>query len=71
MSSPRAYPLVLAISITCSACANGGGAAGSRGQWEDIDYSKVYKAAGQRDVDSSYKLPTVAGCVDDDLYNCK
>jgi hypothetical protein len=38
--------------------------------WEDIDYSKVRN----REIienDSNYRSPSVAACVDDDLYNCK
>jgi len=63
----RAVPVLFAVTLTCSACAGG-----KRDEWADIDYSKVYKAAGQsRDVDSGYKQPSVIGCVDDDLFNCR
>jgi hypothetical protein len=62
-------PAIMAIAtfFFCSACAQRGG-----DDWANIDYSKVYKAAGQRrDIDSDYKSPSVVGCVDDDLFNCK
>lgn len=67
--SSRLLPMILTVSLGCSACAGGQGGV-RRGEWEDIDYSKVYKAAGQRDTDANYKMPTVTNCVDDDLYNC-
>lgn len=38
--------------------------------WSDMDYSSVYRKAGQRENDNSYKAPTIINCVDDDLYNC-
>ncbi len=64
----RALPILLALSLGCSACAGGQ----KHNEWDDIDYTGVYKRAEKRESDSSYKLPpTVRGCVDDDLYNCK
>jgi hypothetical protein len=39
-------------------------------EWEDLDYSAVYRAAGQRDNDRTYVQPSVLGCVNEDLYNC-
>lgn len=65
--SSRVAPMLLAITLTCTACA---GANKKNNDW-DIDYSKVYKAAGERDVDRAYKAPSVLNCVDDDLFNCK
>jgi len=64
----RTVPVLFAItiSISCSACAGS-----KKDEWSNMDYSKVYKAAGQRDIDTGYKAPSVIGCVDDDLYNCK
>lgn len=62
----RFVPLFCTITLAASACA------GKKDEWSDIDYSKVYRAAGERrDIDSGYKSPTVLGCVDDDLYNCR
>lgn len=64
----RLVPVVFSVVITCGACAPG-----EKDEWSNIDYSKVYKAAGERrDIDSGYKAPaSVVGCVDDDLYNCR
>lgn len=62
---PSLFSLLLLLA--CAACAPQ-----RNDDWSGIDYSKVYKAAGERrDVDSGYKAPSVIGCVDDDLYNCK
>jgi len=62
----RAIPIIATITFTCGACAPKGG-----DDWSNIDYSKVYKAAGQREIDAGYRQPSVLGCVDDDLINCK
>lgn len=63
----RIISLIFAVNVTCSACASSGG-----DQWSDLDYSNVYRAAGEgRDIDSTYRQPTVVGCVNDDLYLCK
>lgn len=60
--------MLFSVTIACSACAG----AKKNDEWSNIDYSKVYRAAGQnRDIDTGYKAPSVLGCVDDDLYNCK
>jgi hypothetical protein len=40
-------------------------------EWEDLDYSPVYRAYEKRENDSSYKPASIVGCIDDDLYNCK
>lgn len=61
----RAVTYTFAVFITCSACAP------QKNDWADVDYSGVYKAAAERQIDNNYKAPTVVGCVDDDLYNCK
>lgn len=58
---------IFTLLLVCGACAQQGG-----GEWANIDYSKVYKAAGERrDIDTGYKAPSVVGCIDDDLFNCK
>ena len=43
----------------------------SRSQWEDIDYTPVYRAYEGHQNDTRYTQPSIIGCVDDDLYNCK
>jgi hypothetical protein len=45
--------------------------ASKRSQWDSVDYTPVYKAYEGRENDPAYKQPSVIGCVDDDLYNCK
>lgn len=56
------------IMTLCLLTACGGG---QRSQWDDIDYSSVYRAYERRQNDSGYTPPSIVGCVDDDLYNCK
>lgn len=59
--------MTIAVLFLCGACAQK-----AEDDWSSIDYSKVYKAAGERrDNDARYKAPSVLGCVDDDLFNCK
>lgn len=36
--------------------------------WNDIDYSRV--RGGSYESDSYYTMPSVIGCIDDDLFNC-
>lgn len=57
--------VMFALLLTAAACAKK-----SSGAWEDIDYSKVHNRAA-RENDSTYVAPTIANCVDDDLYNCR
>jgi hypothetical protein len=57
---------VLAALYFLPACANK-----SHGNWDNIDYTPVYKAYENRQNDSSYQQPSVISCVDDDLYNCR
>lgn len=38
-------------------------------QWDNIDYSKV-RNRDSYENDRNYRLPTVSGCTNDDLYNC-
>ncbi|MFO0388492.1 MAG: hypothetical protein ACK502_02060 [Alphaproteobacteria bacterium] len=59
-----AMPLMCALSLALAACANK-----SRGDWEDIDYSSVYRKASQRENDSSY-VPSAGGCLDAD-FGCQ
>ena len=65
--SSRTLPIMVAVSLACTACTGGN----RSNEWEDIDYSKVYNRAGQRDIDADYKKPSIVGCVDDDLFNCR
>ena len=63
----RSELMTVMVLFLCGACAQQ-----KSDDWSNIDYSKVYKAAGERrDIDSGYKAPSVIGCVDDDLFNCK
>lgn len=63
--------LTLWLSVALlSGCGNGSSAA-AHNEWQNIDYSSVYRKAGQRENDSGYVQPSVVGCVDDDLYNCR
>ncbi|MDX2073157.1 MAG: hypothetical protein SFX19_02185 [Alphaproteobacteria bacterium] len=62
----RSHILNSLVLFTCIACAPK-----QNDKWTNIDYSKVYKAAGEREIDNRYRSPTVVGCVDDDLFNCK
>ena len=39
--------------------------------WEDIDYAKIAGENYHRENDPAYTAPSVIGCVDDDLINCK
>jgi hypothetical protein len=59
-----AMPLMCALSLTLASCASK-----SRGDWEDIDYSSVYRKANQRENDSSY-VPSSGGCLDAD-FGCQ
>jgi hypothetical protein len=62
----RSSNLLLTVCLLAAACAGG-----KRTQWDNVDYTPVYKAYGERENDPAYTQPSVIGCVDDDLYNCK
>lgn len=62
-------PLASYMMSICLATACAGGSKSNR--WEDIDYTPVYKAYENRQNDTGYVPPSVVGCVDDDLYNCR
>ncbi len=36
-------------------------------KWDDIDYSRV---RGGYDNDSGYSMPSIIGCISDDLFDC-
>lgn len=38
--------------------------------WQDLDYSSVYRKAKMRELDMLYTQPSEIGCLDDDLYSC-
>ena len=54
--------IILAVLLTLPNCAK------KNDLWGDIDYSKVRRAA---ENDAGYVAPSISGCVDDDLINCK
>jgi len=60
------YSLVVISALLFPACARN-----SADDWEDIDYVKIAGENYHRENDTSYTAPSVIGCVDDDLYNCK
>ena len=43
----------------------------ARSEWDNIDYSSVYRRAAQRENDSRYEPTGDVGCLDDDLYSCR
>ena len=57
--------MIFAVLLDVAACAKK-----TSNDWGDIDYSKVHNR-DVRENDSSYVAPTIANCVDDDLYNCR
>jgi len=43
-----------------------------KNDWSNIDYARVARENYRRENDSNYvPLPSVLGCTDDDLYNCR
>lgn len=55
--------MVMCVLVDCAPRGN---------DWQNIDYSSVYRRAKGYENDSSYTPPrSVLGCVDEDLYNCK
>lgn len=56
-------PVVCVLSLTLSSCATK-----SRNEWDNIDYSSVYRKANQRDNDNLYTPST--GCSLDDDFAC-
>jgi hypothetical protein len=66
MSQASALYYTMTLCVV-TACAGGGQAS----RWENIDYTPVYRAYEKRQNDAGYTAPSVVGCVDDDLYNCR
>ncbi len=53
--------------LMLGACAKEGGDV-----WSDIDYARIARDNYRKENDSYYiPPPTVNGCTDDDLYNCR
>lgn len=60
------FSSILFIGLVVAGCAS----QKRQQKWNDIDYSKV-RDRSARENDSNYTQPTIVGCVDDDLINCK
>ena len=61
------YAMLVLTALVLFACERNG-----KNEWEDIDYSKIARENYRRENDSAYvPPPSVIGCVDDDLYNCR
>ncbi|MFW0776713.1 MAG: hypothetical protein ACN2B6_03215 [Rickettsiales bacterium] len=43
---------------------------GSRSQWDDIDYTPVYRAYEGRQNDAGYTAPSILSCVQEDRHEC-
>ena len=61
----RHISTTLAVLLAASACSGG-----RHSEWDNIDYSSVYRKAGESENDSGYRAPRIIGCIDEDLYNC-
>lgn len=60
-------PLILMVLAMLIGCHRNG-----QDEWQDIDYSKIARENYRRENDRAYiPPPSVLGCVDDDLYNCR
>lgn len=55
---------VICMSLMLAACTQ------HPSDWDNIDYSRIARDNQRRENDRNY-VPTVIGCADDDLYNCK
>lgn len=63
----KALKILLMCGALClTACEKVG-----KNEWSDIDYARIARENYQRQNDSYYTPPSVLGCVDDDLYNCR
>lgn len=61
------YSLVLPALLALGACEKVG-----KNEWSDIDYARVARENYNRENDKFYvPPPSVLGCTDDDLYNCR
>ncbi|NBO18832.1 MAG: hypothetical protein EBV03_06335 [Proteobacteria bacterium] len=65
MTKTHLPTLLIALLLACG-CERVG-----KDEWSDIDYARIAKENYQRQNDSYYTPPSVLGCVDDDLYNCR
>jgi hypothetical protein len=57
--------MVTAAALMLTACYQ------SHNDWENLDYTSVYRAYENRQNDMRYKPPSILGCIDDDLINCR
>lgn len=57
---------VALIAIMVGACTT------QRNEWQDLNYSSVYRRAKLRELDAFYTPPADMGCMsgDSNLYNC-
>ena len=59
--------MFLVIALTLVGCAKN-----EKNEWENIDYGRIARENYRRENDNTYMPPpSVEGCVDDDLYNCR
>lgn len=65
LANYRSAPLLLAALLLIS-CAGA-----QKSEWDNLDYSSVYRKAQQRgEYDTGY-TPSYGSCVDDDIINCE
>ena len=63
---PKIALIILTVLVLTGCQRNG------QDEWEDIDYGRIARENYRRENDNAYiPPPTVIGCVDDDLYNCR
>lgn len=62
----RGFLIAFMFVLLVPAC---GGA--KRSEWENIDYSGVYRAYQGRENDSRYVPPKNSNCLEDDLMTCQ
>ena len=65
----RPLPNFLCSLLLLCACTSNS----QRSEWSDIDYERIAQENYRRQNDQFYTPPppSVIGCVDDDLYNCR
>jgi hypothetical protein len=57
------HVVLMIVVLALASCAQ------KRNEWEDLDYSSVYRKAGQRENDPSY-TPASGSCLEDD-FGCR
>ncbi|MGE0754660.1 MAG: hypothetical protein AB7L92_05820 [Alphaproteobacteria bacterium] len=64
-------PTIAHLPLFCAAVLLMSCAGGQKSQWDNLDYSSVYRKAGEKqEYDTGY-TPSYSGCVDDDLIGCE